>query len=89
VKDDLHKKGCVYSTGGTSRGCATPQPLQPARLSHLGGLKICQVARSFRPFTQSHQLGQVTKEGDEHPKLDELVLRDLDLEEVVCPRNNL
>ena len=51
----------------------------------LGCFKALQWAGCFRSFAQRHQLRRVSEQREEDPQLDELCIRNLDLEEVDSP----
>ena len=55
----------------------------------LGCFKALQWAGCFRSFAQRHQLRRVSEQREEDPQLDELCIRNLDLEEVDSPLLNL
>ena len=55
----------------------------------LGCLKALQRACCVHSFAQRHQLRRVSENREEHPQLDELRLRNLDLEEVARSLLNL
>ena len=55
----------------------------------LGCFKALQWAGCFHSFAQRHQLRRVSEQREEDPQLDELCIRNLDLEEVDSPLLNL